>query len=127
MEPPATRIRVTGGSYPAEIWQRYMQSALAGRPPVAFHAPPTTTTTTTQPTTPRSSTTTTAPRPRVKVPNVVGSKVSDAVRDMKALGFVVQRIPAEDDGGAPGRVVAQSPLGGTSAPAGSTVRIEVTE
>jgi penicillin-binding protein 1A len=125
MEPPLTRIRVTGGSYPAEIWQRYMQAALAGRPPAAFHPPPTTTTTTTRPSVPRS-TTTTGPRRMVTVPDVVGSKVTDAVRELRDAGFRVERIPAEGDSGPSGRVVAQSPISGTKAPAGSTVRIEVT-
>ena len=123
MEPPTTRIRVTGGSYPAEIWQRYMLAALAGRPAVTFHPPPTTTTTTT--TTPSSTTTTTAPRPRVTVPNVVGSKVAVALRELRELGFRVERIPTETGSGPSGRVVGQSPIGGTKAPAGSTVRIEV--
>jgi penicillin-binding protein 1A len=123
MEPPTTRIRVTGGSYPAEIWQRYMLAALAGQPAVTFHPPPTTTTTTTA--TPSSTTTTTAPRPRVTVPNVVGSKVAVALRELRELGFRVERIPTETGSGPSGRVVGQSPIGGTKAPAGSTVRIEV--
>jgi penicillin-binding protein 1A len=40
MEPPTTPINVTGGSYPARIWQRFMQAALAGTPVTPFHAPP---------------------------------------------------------------------------------------
>ena len=84
MEPPVTRIRVTGGSYPAEIWQRFMQAALEGRTAVPFHPPPTTTTTPPpRRTTPRS-TTTTAPRPRVVVPDVLGEQVAIAVRDLQA-------------------------------------------
>jgi penicillin-binding protein 1A len=122
MEPPATRIRVTGGSYPAEIWQRYMQAALAGRPPVAFTPPPTTTSSI-----PPGGliTTTTAPRQSAPVPNVVDTKVEEATATLQAAGFVVQRIPAGADAKPPGRVVGQSPIGGTSAPVGSTVRIEV--
>ncbi|MGH9086410.1 MAG: penicillin-binding protein, partial [Acidimicrobiales bacterium] len=122
MEPPATRIRVTGGSYPAEIWQRYMQAALAGRPPTAFTPPPTTTTSA-----PPGGlvTTTTSARPDAPVPNVVGSKVEEATAALQAAGFVVERIPAGPDAKPPGRVMAQSPSGGTAAPAGSTVRIEV--
>ena len=122
MEPPATRIRVTGGSYPAEIWQRYMQAALAGRPPTAFTPPPTTTTTV-----PPGGlvTTTTSARPSAPVPNVVGTKVEEATATLQAAGFVVERIPAGADAKPPGRVMAQSPSGGTAAPAGSTVRIEV--
>ena len=44
MRPPNTPITVTGGSYPAEIWQRFMSAALAGRPGAEFDAPTTTTT-----------------------------------------------------------------------------------
>ena len=36
MRPPNTPIPVTGGTYPAQIWQRFMSAALAGAPPSAF-------------------------------------------------------------------------------------------
>ena len=36
--PPDTPITVTGGTYPAEIWQRFMSAALAGRPAGAVPA-----------------------------------------------------------------------------------------
>ncbi len=39
MVPPTTRIRVTGGGWPAEIWQLYMTSALAETPIVDFPEP----------------------------------------------------------------------------------------
>ena len=122
MQPPATPIRVTGGSYPAQIWQHFMLAALAGRPPVGF-TPPSSTTTTAPPGS-RETTTTTA-APSVPVPDVVGSRDEDAAAALEAAGFVVERIPAEDGATPPGRVMAQSPPGGTSAPAGSVVRIEV--
>jgi len=121
MEPPVTPIRVTGGSYPAEIWQRFMSAALAGRPPLAFTPPPTTTTTLLAP---GSSTSTTTP-PRVTVPKVLGMKVDDATASLEAAGFVVERISAAAGHGPPGTVTAQSPSGGADAPMGSTVRIEV--
>jgi penicillin-binding protein 1A len=123
MEPPVTPIRVTGGSYPAQIWQRYMQAALAGTPPVAFHPAPTTTTTT-PPRTPRP-TTTTAPRRMETVPSVLGKRVAVAIQTLQDAGFKVQRIPAEPGPGPAGRVMAQSPVAGTEAPVGSTVRLEV--
>ena len=34
---PARRMRVTGGSYPAQIWQRFMAAALAGAPVARVH------------------------------------------------------------------------------------------
>ena len=40
MEPPATRRRVTGGSYPAQIWKAYMQAALERFEPSQFPTAP---------------------------------------------------------------------------------------
>jgi penicillin-binding protein 1A len=40
MEPPRTAIPVTGGSYPARIWQRFMSAALAGQPVLPFAPAP---------------------------------------------------------------------------------------
>ena len=48
MTPPTTSITVYGGTWPAQIWQRFMTAATAGTPPADF-APPETTTTTTTP------------------------------------------------------------------------------
>jgi serine/threonine-protein kinase len=56
---------------------------------------------------------------------VVGAKADEATTTLEAAGFVVERIPAADGSKPGGRVVAQSPRGGTSAPVRSTVRIEV--
>ncbi|HEX4866622.1 MAG TPA: PBP1A family penicillin-binding protein [Acidimicrobiales bacterium] len=123
MQPPHTAIKVTGGSYPAQIWQRFMAAALADVPPSEFAPPPTTTTTSAPGQVP--VTTTSSPAPQVTVPAVVGQKVEDATQALQAAGFVVERIAAADGPGPPGRVVAQSPPGGTSAEQGSTVRIEV--
>ena len=44
MRSPNTSFAVTGGSYPAEIWQHFMSAVLAGRPATPFPAPTTTTT-----------------------------------------------------------------------------------
>lgn len=121
MAPPHTPIRVTGGSYPAQIWQHFMSAALAGRPPLAF-TPPTTTTTIPNPS---AAPTTTAVVPLVVVPDVVGAKAEEAATALSAAGFVVERIPAREGSTPPDRVMAQSPGGGSQAPQGSTVRIEV--
>lgn len=40
MRPPTTPIRVTGGSWPARIWQRFMVEAMAPLPPRPFTPPP---------------------------------------------------------------------------------------
>jgi hypothetical protein len=102
-----------------------MQVALEGRTAVPFHPPPTTTTIATTTTSTPRSTTTSTPRPRVVVPDVLGDRVAIAVRDLQSLGFAVERIPTAKGTGPPGRVMGQSPSGGTLAPGGSTVRIEV--
>src|SRR5690606_5109785 len=39
MQPPVTPIRVTGGSYPAQIWQRFMAPAHEGVEPIDFPPP----------------------------------------------------------------------------------------
>ncbi|HSL56637.1 MAG TPA: transglycosylase domain-containing protein [Acidimicrobiales bacterium] len=68
MEPPVTPIRVFGGTYPAQVWNRFMTVALANEPPLEFAEPPTTSTTrqagvrpTRPPTAPRPTTDTTEP------------------------------------------------------------------
>src|SRR3546814_478215 len=121
MQPPATPIRVTGGSYPAAIWQRFMSRALAEQPSTDFHPPPTTTTTTAPPS---STPTTRAPRPSEAVPDVIGQGRESATTALSAAGFAVRVVPATE-GPQLDTVVAQSPLPGHKAPRGSTVVIEV--
>jgi penicillin-binding protein 1A len=121
MQPPATRIRVTGGSYPAEIWQRFMSTALAGTPVADFQAPTTTTTTLPRPVPDQRDD---LPPPQVPVPNVVGQQVEAAATTLRAAGFGVRRVPAPA-GEPAGLVVAQSPPPGSGAPKGSSVVLEV--
>jgi len=122
MRPPHTPLRVTGGSYPAEIWQRFMRGALAGRPPVGFHPP--TTTTTTPPAT-GAAPTTLAVGPPTPVPNVIGKKADEAAEILREAGFRVDWASTPDFSPPPGRVEAQSPPPETTAPRGSTVTIEI--
>lgn len=143
MVPPATPIKVTGGSYPAQIWKRYMQGALDGEPIEAFHPPPTTTTSSTlsPPTTtgleipgsptpgysiPGETGTTFDPNaPGVVVPDVRGMYVLDAIDRLEEAGFTVIRRSAPPTSGRSGEVVFQSPEGGRKAPRGSSVVIGV--
>ena len=122
MQPPHTPIAVTGGSYPAQIWKRFMSRAHAGAEVVEFQAPTTTTTTTA----PAAPTTTEAPRPGppTDVPAVVGDEADAAVAVLRAAGFRAERVPSPRAEPA-GQVVAQSPPAGSAAPRGSTVVIEV--
>jgi penicillin-binding protein 1A len=120
MRPPVTPIRVTGGSYPAEIWQRFMSSALAGRPMVPF-TPPTTTTTVRPPGPPAAPR---GPGPATPVPDVTGKPVAEALDILRGAGFQPVVAPAEGSDAPDGTVVVQSPAGG-SAPRGAMVTVEV--
>jgi penicillin-binding protein 1A len=123
MQPPRTPIRVTGGSWPAEIWARFTGPALAGRLPTELPPMPTTTTTT-APAPAQVATSTTLGAP-VPVPDVVGRTVAEATDVLVRAGFRVRRGPAPGAAGAPGTVAVQSPRSGGTAPAGTTVFLEV--
>jgi penicillin-binding protein 1A len=122
MRPPVTPVRVTGGSYPAEIWQRFMSTALAGRPPSEFVAP---TTTTTIPPVRQVPTTRPSFGPLETVPSVVGLPLEEARPILEYSGFRVAVAPIEGSDRTAGQVVAQSPPAGQQAPRGSTVTVEV--
>jgi penicillin-binding protein 1A len=112
MAPPATSIKVTGGSWPAEIWRRTMEAALDGIPPTDFPAPP-------------------APAPPVAlsapavVPSVTGLPEGDARAVLAASGYEarVERRPSRQLPA--GMVVEQAPAAGTLAAAGSPVTLVV--
>jgi beta-lactam-binding protein with PASTA domain/tRNA A-37 threonylcarbamoyl transferase component Bud32 len=62
----------------------------------------------------------------VRVPNVVGMTQSDATSTLQEAGFnVAVQESTTFDSSRNGRVIAQSPSGGSSAPRGSTVTITV--
>jgi penicillin-binding protein 1A len=131
MVPGNTPITVFGGTYPAQIWATFMKSALEGLPVLPLNPPvppPTTTTTSPEPPDilePPGSPETEA---RSEVPEVLDLVGDEAAAVVKQAGFKVRTaiIEAGSDT-APGRAVAQSPAGGSQAPTGSTVWIEVTE
>lgn len=120
MRPPNTPIKVTGGSYPAQIWQRFMSTALAGRPVVPF-PPPTTTTTLTPYVAPPAEPDLGALTP---LPDVTGYHVGEAIDVLRYAGFRAAIAPATGSDAPTGVVAVQSPAGGR-APRGSTVTIEV--
>jgi penicillin-binding protein 1A len=116
MVPPTTRIRVTGGSWPAEIWQLFMSAALAQTPVEPFPEP-------TPPEPPAP--TTTAPLPPVPVPNVVGMPATRAVDVLAGAGFSAVQRPVPDADYPPGYVVRQSPKPGALTRPGAAVTLEV--
>lgn len=116
MTPPNTPITVYGGTYPAQIWKGVMQAATAELEPVGFPEPPRVTTTTVP---------TTIFGEAVPVPSVGGLPLDEARGHLEAAGFAVKAVEVESDEEAPGTVVNQAPSGGSSAPRGSQVILEI--
>ena len=122
MRPPTTRITVYGGTWPAQIWKRVMTAWLDGKQPHEFVAPTTTSTTTP----PGGSTATTTPLgPPTEVPSVVGLDAVGAVEQLARRGLRAMKVEVADGSVAPGTVTRQSPAGGTMAPTGSAVTIQI--
>jgi penicillin-binding protein 1A len=111
-----TRITVYGGTWPAQIWQRFMTDALVDVPPTPFPEPPTTTTTTAPPP---------GARREVAVPPVVGLPLDQAVAVLQSQGFVVRQSAVRDYQFPAGYVRAQAPAAGLDARGGSTATIEI--
>ncbi|MDP9388551.1 MAG: PBP1A family penicillin-binding protein [Actinomycetota bacterium] len=111
MVPPAARIVVTGGSWPAQIWQLYTAAALADVPISQFPPPP-----------PLTSSEGPPPMP---VPSVMGMPVDQAEEALARDGLRAVRHARASDEYPPGYVVAQSPPGGGEVPGGSEVVLEV--
>jgi penicillin-binding protein 1A len=131
MSPPNTSISVTGGSWPAQIWQQFMSTYLAdsGTPVAGFNPPPTTVPPAVVAPPPTATTAATAPpvtEPPVVMPDVRGQTVAAATSDLRALGLRVA-VAAGPAGGpvAPGTVVGQSPAPTSPVPAGGVVSLEV--
>jgi penicillin-binding protein 1A len=118
MVPPTTRIRVDGGTWPADIWQRYMAAALATTPSIAFPSltPPVTTTTG------GGVTTTSAPATAL---SVVGMALGPAKSILTADGYRVATVDTPTRDEPPGTVVTQSPADAAALPAGATVTLGV--
>jgi membrane peptidoglycan carboxypeptidase len=149
MVPPRTGGRVSGGTWPAAIWGRFMRAALAGEPHDRFPRPDTSLvkvaldlrrgclpnrfTPTAQVASVvylrASAPTRTCREPdgpvEGVVPAVVGVPVTRAAGWLEAAGLsLVQRL-ATDDAAVPGTVLAQSPAGGAARAAGAPVELTV--
>ncbi|MDQ3946687.1 MAG: PBP1A family penicillin-binding protein [Actinomycetota bacterium] len=114
MTPPATPVKVTGGSWPAEIWQRAMSSALAAVPPNLF-----------PPLEPEAPPAEPPPPSSVAVPEVGGLPEAEARARLEAAGLVMASEPRTSRDQAAGAVVEQSPGAGALAAPGSTVTVSV--
>jgi penicillin-binding protein 1A len=98
MVPPATPMNVTGGSWPAEIWQKTMSGALAAVPPTPFPTP-----------TPVLAAAPTPSPERIPVPDLGGIPEADAHAQLTAAGFVVSVEHRPSDFVAAGLVARQIP------------------
>lgn len=140
-------IAVTGGSFPAKIWAKFMRSALAKRPEVDFEKPDglgnakicvksgglasqfcTNT---------ASSMIITKYKPKpceihtkpveVVMPNVVGMTKLDAITKLEGLLLTVKVVDAVIEGVEPGMVAKQTPAPKSKLTPGATVTITVSQ
>jgi membrane peptidoglycan carboxypeptidase len=150
-------VTVYGGTFPAQIWRKFMQNALADVPPTSFpsaefgyereesewitrtictesgllatpYCPHTETRSYRQgeqPTTYCNIHSETAQQ--AVVPSVVGMSESDARSAISGAGLNPAVSYAYSDSVAKGVVISQSPLGGTTVNAGSSISISVSQ
>ncbi|HYP24287.1 MAG TPA: PASTA domain-containing protein, partial [Actinomycetota bacterium] len=142
-----TRITVTGGSWPTDIWTSFMLRALSGYPVEAFDVPAAGIVRVTIDTrngcladkfTPAEYVGTGVfasgtepeescrePGDRKLVENLIGFPRGEAIRILEGEGFVVATEAVPLGSYPPGTVVDQSPSGGSRVPAGSTVTLYI--
>ena len=118
MEPPTTDIRVTGGTYPAQIWREIMIAAHEGidavglpPPPPSAPAPPT------QP--PRLDS--------VEIPDLIGRTWDPELlgAELEELTLHIAAIEVETVEFGEGTIMGQAPAAGSLQQGGITVTVEV--
>jgi len=111
MVPPATPLRVAGGTWPATAWQRFMSAALASRPATAF---------------PDVDDEGAVPEAELpKLADVRGRPVQEAEARLTEDGYDVRRRSVPNEDYPPGTVLATDPPGGTPLAGGSEVVLDV--
>jgi penicillin-binding protein 1A len=107
MQPPATPMRVTGGSWPATIWHAFAEPALTGTAPTPF---------------PNVELRQGGDRPLdledlllPRVPDVGGLPIDQARQILDDYGYRVQERSVNVTTVPPGTVVGQTPAGGSRA------------
>lgn len=103
-------VRITGGSYPAKIWQSFMSKATKGMPVEEFKAAPK-----------ELFVPVGRPVQLTTVPDVVGLSQSAATTLLAGAGLGA--APSACEGGDRGHVVSQSPSAGTEIERGRSVTI----
>lgn len=119
MTTPRTRITVTGGTWPAQIWQRYQGAALANRPAQPF--PSLADALADARDRDRSGTTSTTSGARL--PSVVGLREGDARRVLASVGAEVETATEPSGDFPPGVVLRQSPRAGDRGGQGTRVTL----
>ncbi|HEY3317308.1 MAG TPA: PBP1A family penicillin-binding protein [Coriobacteriia bacterium] len=138
--------KVTGGSFPAQIWSLFMKKALTGTPKSDFPVPASGLTTETICLDTGLAATDYCPRkgeglflsdalpkpcglhsgpPKVAVPAVIGLTRGAAEAALKKAGFGVAAVEAAGSSATSGTVTSQDPAAGTLAPQDSTVTIAI--
>lgn len=135
MVPPTTRIRVTGGTWPAEIWQMFMTAALAETPASDFEIGNADISTNAaddpgnaeEPLEPEivSDGAFEPVAPGELVSDVVGMRSELASDILTRAGFVVTTESVPDDQYPPGVVASMEPSGEAIVPSGSNVTLYV--
>ncbi len=128
MVPPTTRVRVTGGTWPAQIWQLYMGAVLASVPASDFVPPGDTSAGEDSDTT--VGEVSAAPEAEgvpggQLVTDVVGMPTALAEEILTRDGFVVVTESVPDDELPPGFVASQSPPGESIVPGGGEVVLRI--
>lgn len=111
MVPPRTRIKVTGGAWPTQIWARFMSFAVQSMPVAEFPAV--------------SESDAAGVLPSSSLPAVVGMPNAQATQLLTNLGYVVVADHRIDANYPPGTVTAQTPEARTATRAGATVTITI--
>jgi penicillin-binding protein 1A len=107
MVPPTTPLTITGGTWPAEIWQSYQGAALADQPATTFGS------VADAEADAAAGDSTNTSRPGARLPSVIGMREADARRVLASAGATVETDTRGSNQYPPGVVLAQSPDGGT--------------
>ncbi len=116
MVPPTTDVRVSGGTYPAQIWREIMTEMHDGIPPTPLRYPATVPTTTQPPS-----------QELVEVPDLRGREFDESLitAELAEIGlrFTAVEVPTSDYEA--DTIIGQAPAPKSQQPEGATVLVEV--